>query len=138
MNANALRPVLSVLMVSMGVLHFTHGEVFASIMPPYLPFHLACVYISGAAEIALGVMLSVERTRMLAAWGLIALFVAVYPANIHMALHPDLTIAGAPAWLPRPSPLAAWLRLPFQFGLIYWAWLYTREERTAARVASAG
>jgi uncharacterized membrane protein len=82
-------------------------------------------------------MLSLERTRVLAAWGLIALFVAVFPANVNMALHPELTIVGAPAWLPKPTALASWLRLPFQFALIYWAYLYTRKAEAAERRLSA-
>ncbi len=113
-------------MVLIGLLHFTHGEVFASIVPPFLPEPLLLVYLSGAAEIALGLMLAIDRTRRLAGYGLIALYVAVYPANIYMALHPDVPIVGKPDWLPQPSAAAAWIRLPFQFLLIYWAWLYTR------------
>jgi uncharacterized membrane protein len=120
-------------MVLIGTLHFTHGEVFASIVPPALPAPLLLVYVSGGAEIALGIMLAIDRTRRLAGYGLIALFVAVYPANIYMALHPDLTIAGKPTWMPQPSATAAWIRLPFQFLLIYWAWLYTRPEPRRGR-----
>jgi uncharacterized membrane protein len=123
------RPVLSAFMVVMGTLHFTHGEAFASIVPPALPFPLFLVYLSGAIEIALGVMLSIEGTRRLAGLGLIALFVAVYPANIYMALHPDVTLVGLPAWLPKPSPLAAWLRLPVQLVFIYWAFLYVKPPK---------
>ncbi len=126
MIRNLLRWVLTCFMVSIGVLHFTHGPVFASIVPPALPSPLLLVYMSGVIEIGLGVMLAFERTRVMAGWLLIALFVAVFPANVYMALHPDLELVGKPAWLPSPSPLAAWLRLPFQGVLIYWAWLYTR------------
>jgi len=77
-------------------------------------------------------MLSIERTQRFAAWSLIALFVAVFPANVHMALHPDLTIVGKPAWMSQPSATAAWIRLPFQFALIYWAFLYTRRPKAEA------
>ena len=128
MHKDKLRLLLSTFMVGIGVLHFTHAPIFVSIMPAYLPWHLELVQLSGAIEIALGLMLSIERTRVLAAWGLIALYIAVFPANLNMALHPELTIVGAPAWLPKPSALAAWLRLPFQALLIYWAWLYTRKR----------
>lgn len=128
MTIDKLRPVLSVFMVGVGILHFTHAAMFASIMPAYLPWHVPLVHLSGAIEIALGLMLAVERTRVLAAWGLVALYVAVFPANVNMALHPELTIVGAPAWLPKPTALASWLRLPFQAVLIYWAWLYTRKH----------
>jgi uncharacterized membrane protein len=136
MHAASLRPVLSVFMVGVGILHFTHGSMFASIVPSYLPYPLELVYLSGVIEIALGVMLSIERTRVLAAWGLIALFIAVFPANVNMALHPELTIVGAPHWLPKPTALASWLRLPFQFALIYWAYQYTRPVRATASQAT--
>ena len=59
-------------------------------MPPYLPLHRFLVYVSGAFEIALAVSLLIPRLTSLSAWGLIALLIAVFPANIHMALHPDL------------------------------------------------
>ena len=121
-----MRWLLSTLMVLIGVAHFTNGDMFASIVPPFLPYPLLLVYVSGVIEIGLGVMLSIPRTQRFAAWSLIALFIAVYPANIYMALHPELEIAGKPDWLPQPSATAAWLRLPLQFALIYWAWLYTR------------
>src|SRR4051794_9917801 len=90
------RMALAGVMMLMGILHFTHGATFASIMPDYLPWHLPLVYVSGVLEFGLGIALLSERTRSLAAWGLIALFIAVYPANIHMAMHPELTIAGVP------------------------------------------
>jgi uncharacterized membrane protein len=124
MHKDKLRPALSVFMAGVGILHFTHAPVFMSIMPAYLPWHRELVLLSGAIEITLGVMLALERTRVLAAWGLMALFVAVFPANLNMALHPELTIVGAPTWLPKPTALASWLRLPFQLVLIYWAYLY--------------
>jgi uncharacterized membrane protein len=126
MNRAALRPVLSFLMVTMGVLHFTHAATFVSIMPAWLPLHFLLVYLSGAIEITLGLMLSYAPTQVLAGWGLIALYVAVFPANLNMALHPDLPLAGVPDWLPRPSAIGLWVRLPLQAGLIYWAWLYTK------------
>jgi uncharacterized membrane protein len=129
------RIALAVIMMAMGVLHFTHGATFASIMPDYLPWHLPLVYLSGVFEFALGVGLLVERTRSLSAWGLIALFVAVYPANIHMALHPELPIAGLPADMPHPPALALWLRLPLQFVFIWWAAKY-RNPRAAELVTA--
>jgi uncharacterized membrane protein len=132
MTRAALRPVLSVLMVTMGILHFTHGATFASIMPVWLPAHLFLVYLSGAIEITLGLMLSYAPTQVLAAWGLIGLYIAVFPANLNMALHPGLPIAGVPEWLPRPSALGLWLRLPMQAALIYWAWLYTKPAPVSA------
>jgi uncharacterized membrane protein len=124
-NISVLRALLGAFMTLMGVLHFTHADVFASVVPDYLPAPLLLVYVSGICEIALGVGLLFERTRTLAAWGLIALYIAVFPANVHMALHPDLPLAGIPPDM-RPSALGLWLRLPFQLVFLYWAYRYTR------------
>jgi uncharacterized membrane protein len=69
-----------------GANHFFNTPFYLSIMPPYLPWHLALVYISGLAEIGLGGLLLFQRWSVLAGWGLIVLLIAVFPANIHMAL----------------------------------------------------
>jgi len=119
--------LLGMLFVSAGVSHFTATDFFVEIVPPYLPASLLLVWVSGVAEIALGVLVLVPATRRLAAWGLIALLLAVFPANIHMAInhvHP----AHAPAWMGEPTTLALWLRLPLQFVMIAWAWWYTRDD----------
>jgi uncharacterized membrane protein len=126
MKLEASRVALTFLMVSIGILHFTHTEGFASIVPDFLPWHEGLVLVSGVFEIGLGLALLVERTRVLAAYGLIALFIAVFPANLNMALHPELRIAGLPL---EPSPVALWLRLPFQLVLIWWAWRYTKRPQ---------
>lgn len=125
------RTALALVMITMGTLHFTHGATFASIMPDYLPWHLPLVYISGVFEILLGALLLFERTRVLAAWGLIALFIAVFPANVHMALHPDLPIAGLPEGFPKPPAWALWLRLPLQLVFIAWAAHYRKPGAVA-------
>lgn len=104
--------------IAAGVNHFLNIPFYVSIMPPYLPWPLVLVYISGLAEIGLGGLLLFERWSMLAGWWLIALLIAVFPANIHMALHPELY-----AWA---SPLGLWLRVPLQGVLIAWAYWYTR------------
>jgi len=113
-----MKYLLGSLFVLAGVNHFARAASYVAIVPRYLPFPIALVYASGFGEIALGLMLLVPRLTRLAAWGLIALLVAVFPANIEMALHPELhpTI---PLWL-------LWLRLPLQGLLIWWAYLYTR------------
>ena len=121
------RAALGVLMMTMGVLHFTHAATFASIVPDYLPAPLLLVYVSGVFELLLGGALLPESTRPLAAWGLCALYVAVFPANVHMALHPDLPLAGIPD-ASKPSPLALWLRLPLQAVFIAWAYRYTKPR----------
>ena len=111
--------MLSLLFVAAGINHFWHTAFYVAMMPPYLPIHLALVYLSGAAEISLGALLLFSRWQVLAGWGLIALSVAVFPANIHMALHPAL--------FTQFTPLGLWLRLPLQGVVVAWAWCYTRR-----------
>ena len=118
-----LKWVFGVLFALAGANHFVHTDFYLGIMPPYLPWHTALVYASGAAEILLGVMLLFRRVERLAAWGMIALIVAVTPANLHMAVHAEL--------YPRYSPAALWVRLALQIILIAWAYWYTRPRRPA-------
>jgi uncharacterized membrane protein len=105
-----------------GVNHFRVPEFYVAIMPPYLPWHLGLVQLSGAAEILCGVGLLVPQTRVFAAWATIALLVAVFPANLHVALN-NVPMAGQTEGLG----IWNWVRLPFQLVLIAWAWWYTRE-----------
>jgi uncharacterized membrane protein len=114
------RTLLAVLFFVAGSLHFLIPAVYLKIIPPWLPAHLAILYISGAAEILGGLGLIFPPTSRAAAWGLVALLIAVLPANIYMAT----------AHLPAPGIMgqswAQWLRIPLQLPLIFWAWLYTR------------
>lgn len=112
------RYIYGALFIAAGTNHFLNTPYYVSIMPPYLPWHLALVYTSGLAEIGLGALVLFERWSWVAAWGLIALLIAVFPANLHMALHPELF-----QWA---TPLGLWLRLPLQAVLIAWAYWYTR------------
>ena len=116
------RYVFGLFFVLAGANHFLSLAFYLNIMPPYLPWHLALVYISGVAEIGLGLMLLLRRWSVIAAWGLIALLIAVFPANLHMALHQEL--------YPSLPSLGLWLRLPIQGVLIAWAYWYTRPDRT--------
>ncbi len=118
-----LRYLLAAAMVIVGVSHFANPGPFVRIVPSALPAPLVLVYLSGAAEVGLGLLLLWGRTQRLAAYGLIALFVAVFPANINMAINGiQLDPASPmPAW-------AAWARLPLQAVLIAWAWA-VRGER---------
>ena len=109
----------SVFYISAGVNHFRNPGFYVAMMPPYLPWPSALHLTAGGAEIVLGLLLLSSRTRVLAAWGLIALLVAVFPANLHLALHPEI--------LPGVSPTAHWIRLPFQIVFIAWAYLFTRK-----------
>ena len=99
-----------------GVGHFTNTEFFVAIVPPYLPGPYELVYISGVFEILGGVGVLIPATRRLAGFGLLALLVAVYPANIHMMMHPEL--------FPDVSPTGLYVRMPFQFlfaAAIWWS-----------------
>lgn len=113
--------LLALFLLAAGVMHFTNSAFYLSIMPPYIPWHPAMVYISGFFEMLLGLMLIVPKFERLAAWGIIALLIAVFPANIHMAIHPEL--------YPKISPIALWLRLPLQGVFIAWAYWFTRPEK---------
>ena len=116
------RITLAVLFILAGTLHFVAPQLYLKIVPPYLPAHLPIVYISGAAEILGGIGLLVPSARHAAAWGLVALLIAILPANIYMATA-HLAVPGVmgQSW-------AQWLRIPLQLPLIYWAWLYTRPS----------
>ena len=114
-----LRWLLGVLFVAAGANHFVNADFYVRIVPPYLPWHPELVYVSGAFEILLGALLLVRAWSGAAAWGLIALLIAVFPANLHMALHPDL--------YPDIPPAALWMRLPLQGVLIAWAFWFTRR-----------
>ena len=123
-----LRTLLSLFFIAAGTLHFISPEAYMQMMPPYLPHPLFLVYLSGVCEIAGGVGVLVPRFRRLAGYGLIALLVAVFPANIHMALN-HLPLAGMalPAWL-------LWLRLPLQALLIAWVWVCIFRTTASQRV----
>ena len=110
--------LLAAMFIGVGVTHFTSPGAFLKIVPPYLPWHRALVLVSGAAEILLGVLLLVPATSSLAAWGLVALLIAVFPANIHLYMHQEL--------MPLP-PVVHLLRLPMQGVFILWAYAYAKR-----------
>lgn len=119
----ALRWLLAAFMTLAGINHFLSPAVYVGMMPAVLPAPLALVYISGVAEIVGGLGLLHPRTRKLAAWGLVALFLAVVPANINMAVN-KLPLG------EHPVPLwALYARLPLQLVFIAWAYWFTREDR---------
>ena len=122
------RPLLFVMgpaYVVAGVMHFVVPEAYVQVMPPVLPAPLALVYLSGIAEVALGVGVLVPQTRRYAAWGLVALLVAVFPANVYMATS-GVVVQGTPFGTLDPSAAERWGRLPLQAVLVAWAWWYTR------------
>ncbi|MGF1468528.1 MAG: MauE/DoxX family redox-associated membrane protein [Sandaracinaceae bacterium] len=118
---------MAALYIAAGVNHFVNPDFYLSIMPPYLPWHDALVALSGVAEVICGVGLLIPRTRAPAAWATIALLVAVFPANLHMAIA-DVPM-GSP---PQSTGLLRWIRLPVQLVLVAWAWWYTRPEALGA------
>lgn len=112
--------LMALLYIAAGVNHFVNPEFYLRIMPPYLPLHEEAVFWSGVAEIVLGVGLLIPQTRVWSAWGIIALLIAVYPANIYS--YTNLMGTGD------PKEMIALVRLPFQFLFIWWAWLYTKPR----------
>ncbi len=113
------RAVLAALFVMAGVLHFCFTPAYMRIMPPYLPSPRLLVEISGVCEVLGGLGLLLPRTRRIAAWGLIALLIAVMPANVQMALDHA-------KWRTMPE-WALWARVPMQLPLIFWCWVYARR-----------
>jgi uncharacterized membrane protein len=114
------RIILAVLFLVSGCLHFLIPQVYVKIIPPFLPAPLTIVHISGVAEILGGLGLFLPFTRQAAASGLVALLIAVLPANIYMVVDHS-RFASIPLWV-------LWLRLPLQLPLIYWASLYTTRR----------
>lgn len=126
----ALIALVGLGMIAIGITHFTNPEPFVRIMPAALPAHLELVYISGAFEILGGVGFLIPQTRRWASWGLIALFVAVFPANINMAIN---EIQLNPA---EPMPVwAMWARLPMQGVIIALVWWLGRPPPHGERDA---
>jgi uncharacterized membrane protein len=124
--------VMGIFYVLGGAYHFLRPEYYLPMMPPYLPLHRELVYLSGLAEMVLGLLVLVPRTRAMAAWGIVLLLVAIFPANVHIALH-DVPVFGA----KEGAGIWNWVRLPLQGVLIAWAWSYTGEARTLAVASHA-
>ena len=109
-----LIPVVRLLLVALflaaGILHLRDPDLFLPLMPPWIPFHQACILLSGVCEIlgAIGLLLPWRTVELVAGWGLVLLLIAVFPANLHMALS-HVRVHGFPA-----KPWMAWARLPLQ------------------------
>lgn len=113
--------------VAAGSLHFLHTDLFEKIVSPYLPAPRTLVYISGVAEMAGGLGLLIPKLRRAAGWGLAALLVAVFPANIYMASHSvQVSAHPMPQW-------ALWGRLPLQGLLIWWVLAVSGPDRRYCR-----
>jgi uncharacterized membrane protein len=111
--------VMGTVYIAAGLNHFWHQAFYMNIMPGYIPYPLAMVYISGVAEILLGAGLLFPATRKVAAWGIVALLVAISPVHVNMVLHPE-NYSNIPL-------LALYARLALQFVLIWLAYIYTKE-----------
>ena len=113
--------LLAAFFVVAGVNHFLNPQAYLAMMPEYIPFPSVMNFISGGAEIAGGLGILMPALRQYAAWGLIALLVAVFPANVNVALHgwEGVTL---PTWV-------LWARLPLQFVLIAWVSCLARPGR---------
>lgn len=115
-----LQLIFGIGMILAGVNHFLNPAFYLRMMPPVLPAHLFLIYLSGILQIVLGILFLIPKFTRLAAWGLIALLTAVFPANIYMSMNPQL--------FPEFGSTALFLRLPFQIVLIGWAFWFTRRE----------
>ena len=106
-----------------GTMHFVAPRAYEAMMPPSFPRHRESVVVSGIAEIAGAAAVLPRRTRPFARWWLLGLLVAVFPANLHMAVNPEqvrgLDLRRVPRW-------ALWARLPLQPMAMLWVWRATR------------
>lgn len=111
---------LALLYIAAGINHFVRPAFYMAIMPPYIPYHAALVAISGACEALLGLLVLPKSTRRFACWGIVALLIAVFPANIQMTVDWQRT-HHAHLWI-------AYARLPAQALLIWWAYVIGRRS----------
>jgi uncharacterized membrane protein len=108
-----LRWLAAIFFVVAGTFHFLKPEMYLQIVPPYFPAPQLLVMVSGIAEIGCGIGILVRPWQRAAAWGLIALLIAIFPANIYMVQHPEQFHLAL--WL-------LWARLPLQAVFIAWVW----------------
>ncbi|MEP7145590.1 MAG: DoxX family membrane protein [bacterium] len=110
---------MSMLYIAAGISHFINTAFYLTIIPFYLPFPRELIYLSGVCEIVFGLLLIPKITRRTAAWLIIILLIAIFPANIQMTMD----------YFNKEDPLL-WLtiiRLPVQILLIWWAWTFTKS-----------
>ena len=109
--------LLAIFMIGAGTMHFVNPEFFLKIVPPYLPLHKELVLVSGICEVLLGILLLIPKCSHLAAWGIVALLIAVFPANVYLYQNQNILPA---------SPIVHLLRLPLQGVFVLWAYWHTR------------
>jgi uncharacterized membrane protein len=120
--------LLALFLIAGGVNHLVNPAFYLAIIPPELPDPEWLNVVSGLVEIVLGVFVLEPRVRVLAAWGIIALLIAVFPANIYVAVENVGLPTGEPG---TGNAVLNWARLPFQALFILWAWWYTRPDPEA-------
>ena len=108
--------IMAVMYILTGLMHFIKPKVYIPIMPGYTPAKKAMIFWSGIAEVALGVGLLFSQTRVIAIWGVILILIIFFTVHIDMLTNENIK-GKIPVWF-------IWLRLPMQFGLIYWAYFY--------------
>jgi len=118
------RYVLAFFFIGAGVNHFWHPDFYLGVMPPYLPWHLELVYLSGAVEVVLGALLLDPKCRSFAAWGMVALLLSFFLVHIHMLVDKES--------YPEIPPVALWLRLVIQCLFVAWAWWHTGRDAGAS------
>ena len=128
MLQSASRYLLAAFFIVIGMIHFTSPDGMLAIVPDYLPNPLLLIYVSGFFEILGGIGLLIPSVQRWAAWGLVALLIAVFPANVNMAMN------HRPFFGKVYPDLFCWARLPFQIAFIGWVWTYTRKPVEAKTV----
>lgn len=111
--------LMGLLYLAAGVNHFLNADFYLKMMPHPFPYPMYAVYISGIAEILLGAGVLFNSSRKWSCYGIIALLIAIFPANINMALHPQSW--DIPLWV-------LYARLPLQLVLIWWAWQVSKNN----------
>ena len=114
--------IISLLYITVGIKHFIDPAFFIAIVPPYIILKEEAVLISGLIEVVLGILLLFHQTRRFAAWGIILLLIAVFPANIY------LYVSEVPRETLAISKNQALLRMPFQIPLIIIAYWHSKES----------
>jgi len=110
--------VMAVIYSIAGINHFRNPRLYLKIIPPFFSKPKLLNTIAGLAEIVLGILLCIPQTTVIAAWGIILLLIAVFPANLYMYQN-DKVGLGLPKWV-------RFIRLPLQLVLIFWAYYYTK------------
>ncbi len=114
---------MSIFYLLAGINHFIHPSSYLQVIPPYLPAHEVLNDIAGVAEITAAILLHIRTTRKLAAWGIVMMLLAFVPVHIYMIQQAPMRMGSLLI-----TPLIAWLRLPLQAVLIFWAYTFTRNR----------